>query len=182
MLAARAMDYPSFGTIAFVDALSQSGTLSTDPPTKTAIPRAQVTVATGGWKMAAATTAPFEDEHTVLARDPLQHFGKYTVDDWDGYGAEPVTEQTIDSARLFLVLLPVDWREPDLAPGADGTIGLEWVMQRGPLKKLFVDVGPGATWSAYWRLASGERGERKRSSITKDTGPVLGQLIESLSA
>jgi hypothetical protein len=114
--------------------------------------------------------------------DPLAHFETYSARDWDGYGAEPIAKDTIEAARLFLQMLPDSFGRPDIAPGSDGTIGLEWVFDEGPLKKLFVDIGPGQVWSAYWRRRSGEQGGVPHEKITSKTKIVLAKLFEDLSA
>ena len=113
--------------------------------------------------------------------DPLAHFGKYSTPNWDGYDAEPIGQETIDAARSFLRMLPDTFGGPDIAPGSDGTIGLEWVFADGPLRKLFVDIGPASVWSAYWRRASGERGGLPHEKITSQTKDVLEKVFKDLS-
>jgi hypothetical protein len=78
-------------------------------------------------------------------------------------------------------MLPPTLGTPDVAPGADGTIGLEWVFQDRPVRKLFIDIGPGNIWSGYWRRASGERRSLPRRPIDEDTGSYLVNLFDSLS-
>jgi len=45
---------------------------------------------------------------------------------WDGYGAEPVTLDTVNRARKFVALLPPDIPAPGYAPDADGEVSCEW--------------------------------------------------------
>ena len=113
--------------------------------------------------------------------DPLAGYERYASPNWDGFDAEPVTRATLASARRFLRLLPDTFGAPDIAPGADGTIGLEWSFTDRPLRKLFIDIGPGNFWSGYWRLASGERETIPQRQIDEDTGPALIALFEKLS-
>ena len=40
------------------------------------------------------------------SNDPLQGYEAYDTPDWDGYGAEPITPQTLSAARAFLRILP----------------------------------------------------------------------------
>jgi hypothetical protein len=80
----------------------------------------------------------------LLATDLFAEYEAYNVPGWDGYDAEPVTNETVDTARRFRRLLPRALRAPDIAPGADGTIGFEW--RHGPrnhYKLIFVEIGPG---------------------------------------
>jgi hypothetical protein len=87
--------------------------------------------------------------------DQFSEFEMYDIDDWDGYGAKPITRETVVTARRFRRLLPRYAGTPDIAPGADGTIGFEW--RSGPDTDrtiLIVDVGPGDTIKAV-RIRAG---------------------------
>ncbi|MBX9847533.1 MAG: hypothetical protein K2Z80_37730 [Xanthobacteraceae bacterium] len=101
--------------------------------------------------------------------DPLAGFDRYLEHDWDGYGAEPITSETADATRFFLEIMPRMFGDPDIAPGVDGTVGLQWVFRDKPLRKLFIDIGPGYTWGAYWRKASGETDTIKPERMTMRT-------------
>lgn len=65
---------------------------------------------------------------------------------WDGEDALPITPATIAAARAFYSFLTPYLRrslaEPDIAPGVDGTIGLEWDFTNDEYCKLFVEVQP----------------------------------------
>jgi hypothetical protein len=89
------------------------------------------------------------------AWNPFEGYERYNQRNWDGYDAEPITSETVSFAKIILEMLPKTFGEPDIAPGADGTIGLEWIPEAGPLEKLFLDVGPGKTWRAYWTKRDG---------------------------
>jgi hypothetical protein len=96
-------------------------------------------------------------EEIVRNLDPLAGYEKYATANWDHYGAEPITSETLQSARTFLTLLPDTLGAPDIAPSSDGAIALEWSFNNRRLRKLFIDVGPGNVWSGYWRLDTDER-------------------------
>jgi hypothetical protein len=113
--------------------------------------------------------------------DPLAGYERYAGTNWDGCGAEPITRATLASARLFLSRLPDTLGAPDVAPGAEGTIGLEWSFRDQKVRKLFIDIGPGNVWSASWRRASGERQTLPQRQIDEDTGAVLAGLFAELS-
>ena len=112
--------------------------------------------------------------------DPLAGYERYASPNWDGFDAEPIARATLASARRFLGLLPDTLGAPDIAPGADGTIGLEWSFTDGQLRKLFIDIGPGNVWSGYWRLASGERETLPHRQIDEDTSLVLACRLGGL--
>src|SRR5215813_11462595 len=82
--------------------------------------------------------------------DPFSDWDEYKTADWDGFGALAISDETIAAAREFYTMLPV-LTDVEIAPGPDGTIGFEWIFESGLLRKLFVDVGPGRVWNAYWR-------------------------------
>jgi hypothetical protein len=55
-------------------------------------------------------------------------------------------------------------------------------MSDGPLRKLFIDIGPGSTWKAYWRLASGETVTIPRKKFSLTTQKELTDLFARLGA
>lgn len=55
--------------------------------------------------------------------DLLAEYEGYNCHDWDGYGAEPVTPETLAVARTIAAMMQ---HPPDPAPGGDGTVCFEW--------------------------------------------------------
>lgn len=47
-------------------------------------------------------------------------------DDWDGYGALPVSEETVLNAYQFIEALPLDYPLPSIGAEPDGHLTLEW--------------------------------------------------------
>jgi hypothetical protein len=118
----------------------------------------------------------------LTTQDALLGYERYLTPNWDGYDADPITPATLSAARTFLGMLPRMFGEPDIAPGADGTIGLEWVFNDRPLRKFFIDIGPGGVWSGYWRRATGESEALPMSPIGPATKPFLGALFKKLNS
>ncbi len=118
----------------------------------------------------------------VLLDGPLAGYEAYAQSNWDGYDAEPIMPETLSAARFFLSMLPKTLGEPDIAPGADGTIGLEWSFSDRPLRKLFIDIGPGTVWGGYWRRANGETQIIPATPIVSDTKHALKEHFDKLSA
>ena len=114
--------------------------------------------------------------------NPLAGYERYATANWDCYGAEPITAETVEAARELLDLLPNMLGKSHISPGSDGTIGFEWVFTDGPLRKLFIDVGPGKVWTGYWRRASGERRTLATKPIDARTEAEFGALFNELSA
>lgn len=84
-----------------------------------------------------------------VANDPLAGMDEYAFGNWDGEGALPIEAASVAAARAVLGLLPTGLSEPDIAPGADGTIGLEWRSPyEGALRLTLVEVGPGTKVTA----------------------------------
>jgi hypothetical protein len=116
-----------------------------------------------------------------VSADPLAGYERYASPNWDGFGADPIARSTLEAARRFLRLLPSSLGAPDIAPGTDGTIGLEWSFADRRLRKLFIDIGPGNAWSGYWRLASGDRATLPQGQINDETASALTNLFDMLS-
>jgi hypothetical protein len=114
--------------------------------------------------------------------DPFAGYDKYSMPNWDGYDADPITEETINAARYFLKLLPKQFAKPAIAPGGDGGIGFEWLTNTGPFRKLYIDIGPGRTWRAYWRLADGTTGTIPTQKIDRATQFQVADLFKRLVA
>lgn len=57
----------------------------------------------------------------------LEEIALYSFPNWDGYGADPVGPQAIANADTVLRLLKAAGIQVDVAPGADGSVGFEFV-------------------------------------------------------
>jgi len=145
-----------------------------------------VTSSTAASIAALATMTEFSGNTSPAAfitpSDPLSGYERYQNENWDGYGADPIEPETLAAARRFLRLLPQTFGEPDIAPGTDGTIGLEWAFKNRPLRKLFIDIGPGNMWSGYWRRASGDMKTLPTMAIGTDTRGLLETLFKELDS
>jgi hypothetical protein len=113
-------------------------------------------------------------------RDLLAGYEVYAGRNWDSYDAEPITAETLAAARRFIRMLPTSLGDPAIAPGADGTIALEWIFKSRPLRKLFIDIGPGNLWSGYWRMNDGRKGTIRPSTIDPTTEAELADLFKKL--
>jgi hypothetical protein len=59
---------------------------------------------------------------------------QYSRENWDGYGAQPISEQACNDAEKFVQMLPEYKKRPEITPVPDGDISLEWY---GGEKKVF---------------------------------------------
>jgi hypothetical protein len=109
----------------------------------------------------------------------LDRFTEYEAynENWDGFGAEPITRETVDAARQLWHSLPRDLRAPDVAPGADGTIGFEWREGAPDNRKIFViEIGPGALITARVSHPDGNI----KTICQGQVGHVIRDIIASL--
>jgi hypothetical protein len=83
-------------------------------------------------------------------QDIFAEYDAFAEAGWDGEDAVPITSETIVLARLLLKNSEV-FGAPDAAPGADGSVGLEWWNGAG---RLFVDIGPGKKIIVYTNLGN----------------------------
>jgi hypothetical protein len=116
--------------------------------------------------------------------DPFDGFDQYAEADWDGAGARPITAETLAAARRVYTFIEPHLRKlkaPNLAPGADGTIGFEWYHQGGRIKKLFIEVQADDNVRAYWVRSSGkiEKNDAKKLKFAiYSIEPILMEMAE----
>ena len=70
----------------------------------------------------------------------LESYEQFRMPNWDGYGAEPVSEDTYRYAYRFLESLPWGTPAPSVGAEADGHLTLEWY--RSPRRTLSVSISP----------------------------------------
>jgi hypothetical protein len=124
--------------------------------------------------------------HGVIEKvaDPLHGYEEYHVANWDGYYAEPITAETLAYARKLMKIMPTSLGAPDAAPAGDGSIALEWVPEDAThkLDRLFLDIGPGEVWRAYWTLRNGEFYRITHQGFSDETKSVLKDIFQKLTA
>jgi hypothetical protein len=52
------------------------------------------------------------------------------VENWDGYGALPLSNLSVETAKEFIRLLPDSLAMPEIAPEPDGSVSLDWMPSR----------------------------------------------------
>jgi hypothetical protein len=55
----------------------------------------------------------------------------FTVMNWDGYGALPISDETKKNALGILSYLETATRAPEITPNPNGTLSLEWETSQG---------------------------------------------------
>lgn len=69
----------------------------------------------------------------------LRHLAQQAAkENWDGYGARPVSVAAYDFARRFALMLSVGIPDPDASIDSDGDISFEWY--RGPRRVFSISI------------------------------------------
>jgi len=55
-----------------------------------------------------------------------ENYNECSIENWDGYGAESVTEADLDAAFRFLRTLPTSIPSPEISVDPDGEFAFEW--------------------------------------------------------
>ncbi len=64
-------------------------------------------------------------------QDLEEIYDECSIENWDGYGARAITQETYFEASKLLELIPTSYPMPDICPEPNGGIGLEWYKERG---------------------------------------------------
>jgi hypothetical protein len=92
--------------------------------------------------------------------------------DWDGYGAEPISEDAAELAADFLRALPPGFPLPDLCAEPDGSLGMEW--SSGGFKRAALSFGDSNRLAFAW-VDGSDRGH----AVVHFDGAILPSLIAS---
>ena len=65
-----------------------------------------------------------QEKEALRALDEV--FFEYSMENWDGYNAKPLSQKACFEAKKFLQLMPSSLPLPQINPEADGEIELEW--------------------------------------------------------
>jgi len=77
-----------------------------------------------------------------------------SVPDWDGYGAEALTEAVVEPCKRFLAALPDSCARPWAGPENDGCIAFEWENGSNWLLSASVKLNGEISWAG---IVGGER-------------------------
>lgn len=93
-----------------------------------------------------------------------------SVEDWDGYGATPISIGAYSEAARLLTMLPSSTPLPDITPEPSGEIALEWYKGK---KSVFVISLSGNNIISY----AGLFGEASKAYGTENLGDLLPKSI-----
>jgi len=95
---------------------------------------------------------------------------------WDGYGAEPVSADAYDFAKMFIKALPTTAPLPELNADPDGEVSLDWSF--GERRALTVSVGPTGRCTFAWML--GRRSNRGTDWIDDEIPATIAFALRQL--
>lgn len=91
------------------------------------------------------------------------------TENWDGYGAKPVSEETYLLAEQVIKTLPLGTKNPSIGAEPDGQLTLEWY--QSPRRVLSLSVSPDGT--LHYAALFG-------SSRTYGSEPFAGKVPENI--
>lgn len=65
--------------------------------------------------------------HTAIRKLNELSIPQYREANWDGYGALPISEDTIKNCVIIIDALPRHVPVPDIIPEPNGDVGLDWI-------------------------------------------------------
>lgn len=111
---------------------------------------------------------------------------KNLAEDWDSYGAEPISPEAIAKAKSIIISTMIAFdgiidnvvRLTDVIPIADGGVQLEWT---GPHAELEVEISPDGTIGLLYIWGSEDRRnyEESEDNSLQDVYAMIGKLILS---
>jgi len=93
--------------------------------------------------------------------------------DWDGEGASPVQQLTVENAIRFIDALPMGYAEPDPGVDPDGELTLAWLGDKG--HRLSLSIGP--TGRIFYAYRIGPRRRNGTEWFTDSIGEEILELI-----
>jgi hypothetical protein len=114
-------------------------------------------------------------QQSARVRDELiGTFEACSVENWDGYGAEPISYSSISDALIFVETLPSSIPTPEVIPEPDGEVALEWYVAKDRMFVVGFDGSGKISYSGI--LGPGETvlGSERSTEIFSQT------IVESL--
>lgn len=96
-----------------------------------------------------------------------------SVENWDGYGAAPISPGSSSAAIQFLSRLPSIASMPEVVPDPDGSIALEW--ERGSDYWLLLN------FSSDWKISYAAKfGENRAKGTEEFSGTVPPEIYDKI--
>jgi hypothetical protein len=100
-------------------------------------------------------------------------------ENWDGYGALPVTHESCVFAQGLVAIAPAMMPNPEVTPTSNGTIGLEWESRNGD---AYLEIGR-TRYSGHIQLRNGKTIyiEGLSANLGQEELAVIRQLLYASS-
>ncbi|MBS4059469.1 MAG: hypothetical protein KG029_03640 [Bacteroidetes bacterium] len=121
------------------------------------------------WKTTITIGRPVEEATESL----LEFYKDCSQPNWDGYGANPVSKDSISEALDFIQLLPSSFPIPQILAEPSGEIGLEWYKDK---KMIFAISFNGKGMITY----AGIFGSNKTHGTEYFSDSIPSKIIENL--
>lgn len=108
----------------------------------------------------------------------FQTFEECREPNWDGYGAQPVREETYRLAHQFLAALPLRTPAPSIGAEPDGHLTAEWY--RSPQRTLSVSISPDG--NLYFAALLGSAKNYGTEPFIGEVPKIISDLIDRVSA
>ncbi len=129
------------------------------------------------FKRQVSTEAREERSRRIAAMERLLRGYSELPENWNSYGAPAPAPKVIDEARKVLTaVIDLGLSEPWVAPGGDGSIGLQWETAQA---FLYIDIVPGQE-TTYFHSPKTEGTDESEGTLTTDNlREVLRRFGES---
>lgn len=118
------------------------------------------------------------DSGQDVLQELLKTFEECRQPNWDGYGTQPVREESYDLAHQFLAALPLSTPMPSIGAEPDGQISVEWY--RSPQRTMSVSISPNG--DLHYAALLGSAKTCGREPFTVAVPKVVADLIHRVTA
>lgn len=107
------------------------------------------------WERYAKTMDYWEDEGNVKYSKRINQICREcSSPNWDGHGAEPIEDKSVQFVCEFLEMLPDDIPSAQLVPGINGDLAMVWFTKKN--EEIFVKIDKAGTIKWETDTAGGE--------------------------
>jgi hypothetical protein len=123
-------------------------------------------------------TSVFVGGNRRTARESLMRFyNDARFSNWDGYGARPVSFETVCRAEQFLKLLPSSLAVPDVSAHPDGDVVFEWRVSAGKVLCVSLSSGSVVTYAGLFGVTERHGVENFIDEIPSEIMALFGKLF-----
>lgn len=106
----------------------------------------------------------------------LEVAGETTEEDWDGYGAHPISGEACEAALRLIELFPEGILVPDIVPLPSGELGFEWRTDSG----LVFSISTRGRTLVYAGILGGERKQYGEEPVFEDLPQGTAEILSGL--